>query len=516
MAVVELLAALSESEAEGWAESVLREASARRGVLVGGMIYMKLCHKWTATLQSLRIAPEVRRRVLAGEASMTGGLRELVIDGRSAFEALAGKPADRCLLSLLDAAIFAGDLSLVKALRRLQVPQVFPLELSDFLDPRSDLLLDKHVRILEAAVLAGVDLGSLSDGCWRFRGRELTLDLLQEIAIACKQRKAAMILRRSGAAASFRGTRRAALLFSVAGNRRQDGGFLLDPGCVELASDLGVDLRAARVDPDWAVRMAVWKEYAGWCCDQSIRVERGAPKSLLEMAILCGQREVGEQLARLGCDASGLAAESLQPSAAVSCKVHQRHGPRDCAFSRAAEPVRVARRVHRVLRAEYWVQILQLAGWWRRAPDGSGGSCIAAGHAHLVELIADFASALPLLPELPVPRARPSCPTAQPLRAAAGAEPPQEAEEEVEEVAPAAALADLEDVAGLGLAKVIDLLETPDPAGEIDQAEAAAVSQDGQASGVKGAREPRREEIVVFRAQEAETSTEAPRVSVPS
>jgi len=216
-----------------------------------------------------------------------------------------------------------------------------------------------------------------------------------------------MILRRCGAAAPFRGERTAEHLFSATWDRRRGGSFLLDLGCLELALDLGVDLRAARVDPEEALRMAFFKECGGQGWVNAMRMEWGTPKSLLEMAILCGQPAVAERLARLGCDTGGLTSACPRASAVVGCEIIWHGRFYCCKFNGPAEPARAATHAHQVLRAEYRVQIRQLTGWWRRVPDDSGGGAVAARHAHLVELIADFASALRLLPELAAHCARP-------------------------------------------------------------------------------------------------------------
>ncbi|CAK0910206.1 unnamed protein product [Prorocentrum cordatum] len=322
-----------------------------------------------------------------------------------------------CECSALDVAILAGEPMLARALRAVGVQMLaFQGQEWTFIDlfGGEQKLTELEARRLEAALLAGVEFGAF-------------LPRLLHAAIGGHQRKAAMLLKRHGAEINI----------SELGNVNC---LHLDVETLSLVEQLGYDLRAAR--PGWAaVEFWFWRYFPHVLFFDDFFPE---PPQLLEMVIYCRQTRTAERLAASGCDAGRLSLEFLRVL-----------GP---------DAVDVARRVSAIAQVMYQLVILQLSGWWHREGPGAAGGRVVAHHACVVELIAEFALAVPLLGELrrepPPPRPAPAPPGAR--AAAAPAREPGNAAEVV----------------------VVASWEHEEPAAEIHPAEAAAVVEQQWASGV--------------------------------
>jgi len=255
------------------------------------------------------------------------------------------------------------------------------------------LMHGKGAQILEAAICAGVDVSCLC-GC-HAGDLDLTLDALQERAVVGQQRKTAMLLRRYGAAGTFKGMVTACMLFKMIVDKWGQRCFFLDPCCLEIAIDLGVDLRAVRVNPAYAMEFACLlhrrnkhQRFSATIYELQLE-DRGSERTLLEMAIFCGQDLVASKLVSLGCDAGGVTLTNLHTFGIFF---------RDFQPDRYTRAFEALKHVYQRERSKYGPLILQLAHWWRRVPSGSGGSNIVVQHMGIVELIAQFALAIPILP----------------------------------------------------------------------------------------------------------------------
>jgi len=196
------------------------------------------------------------------------------------------------------------------------------------------------------------------------------------------------------------------LLFKVSLDKRLHMRLFVDPCCLDIAMDLGVDLRAVNVDPGLAMESACRRHRRnymrhGFCPfhhSESFQAlpTWGARRTLLEMAIFCGQGSVAEKLASLGCAASFTITEFHVVWHAMLTPAQDAHA------------VVALQHVYQTERSRYEPLILQLARWWRRVPSGCGGSNIILQHAGIIELIARFALPVPFLLGVPQVHPRPA------------------------------------------------------------------------------------------------------------
>mmetsp|Transcript_3548 Transcript_3548/g.12971 ORF Transcript_3548/g.12971 Transcript_3548/m.12971 type:complete len:459 (+) Transcript_3548:40-1416(+) len=414
-AAIEYLASLSEEHAQ----IVFEMASRRRSISVGRHVYIQdldidrhlfsqdfpyfPCKSWSLSwLHSIRICGE---QVESDLACGDNDIRDAVVDLASVFD-IHGLEVDKYLrpqrqrLSLLDVAVLVGDRRLAKQLFRFGVPQIFRFEYGDFSSFRSGLVTEECSKKIEAALWAGIDIAHLPTTMlshwWRAATAYLTglldLDGLLARAIAGRQRKAAYLLRQCGAVAAFN-CKEARALFRVAGGRSGELRFFLDPDCIHLAVDLGVELRSIKVDPAAACRFACSLHHRNYIHQSAISWDM-TPTTLLAMAVLCGQDRVAELLAERSCDASSLQSEDVL----LRCCPQLGDASFSILVNADATPMPTAKHMYQQVRNKHNILIVQAAGWWRRLRSNTGSS-ISIERVDLVDHIAEFALAIPCLPE---------------------------------------------------------------------------------------------------------------------
>lgn len=398
-AVIEYLANLSEAAVE----ELVKLAAGRRGVLVDNLVYVNLYKHipgpssslWLH-LRSVRCHVENVERLLERAAAAEAALQLQVIDLRQLCppQERHRLASERCHLTLLDAAILAGDKRLVRRLMAHGVTQVFQFLDWDFLHARTLFMDDQGARRLEAASLAGIDISTiphnlLQDECG-----------LAQSAILGGQRKAAMLLRRHGARVSLQ--QGAEELLRVQWERVGPGRCYLDPACLQLAHDLGLDLKSVRINLWGAVCQAGQRQRVaenGWhissLCDSGrLHVEAFPAVSLLEAAISLGQADLATWLASLGCDGCGITAAHLD---GVRHDLHRILEWPDASIATFAEvQLAAARGIYPLMRARYHIPILQMTRWWKRVPHALAASAIVAQHVDIIGCIAEFAYSVPV------------------------------------------------------------------------------------------------------------------------
>merc|ERR1740123_2532224 len=133
--------------------------------------------------------------------------------------------------------------------------------------------------------------------------------------------------------------------------------------------------------------------------------------TLLEIAICCGLVKLAKWLASIGCDARGVTSASLLEYRNVFQGILQLPGPGMCSAlaTHEAKQLEAAEGVYWLMRARYHLPALQLLGWWRR--DLAAGT-IHVRNAEIIDHVAEFAYAMPVLAEFGARRSRPYEPAA--------------------------------------------------------------------------------------------------------
>jgi len=404
-AAIEYLASLSEWKAQ----QMLEESSRRRGISVGKHVYIQdpaladlvwISGMYTSPipsrgksfswLHSIRICGEDVKTDLARDLN---GIRDAVVNLASLDKSLCPQ---RQQLSLLDVAVLVGDRGLAQQLFRLGVPKIFRFEYGDFIMVQSGLFTEKCWKKIEAALWADIEIENLPTttlwDLWPNSSRNyglvaglLDLDSLFARAIAGRQRKAAFLLRKKGAVAAFK-CNEAHALFRVARGRPGELRFFLDPGCIHLAVDLGVELRSIKVDPVAACHFACCLHRREFWKSDIVSSWDMTPTTLLAMAVLCGQDRVAELLAERSCDAS-----SLQSKDVLFCPQLVDRGV-SFLINADETPMQTAKHMYQQVRNKHNILIEQAATVCLPAKQ-------VAEFLDLVGHIAEFALAIPCLPE---------------------------------------------------------------------------------------------------------------------
>merc|ERR1719491_2771113 len=114
------------------------------------------------SLQSIRCHMENVERLLS-ERSSTGFSSQHLIINLDQESILCPKdvPTERSRLTLLDAAVLAGDKRLVGKLKSLGERSTLQFHAWDFLHAWTVFMDDRGAKRLEAAILAGIDLAAI-------------------------------------------------------------------------------------------------------------------------------------------------------------------------------------------------------------------------------------------------------------------------------------------------------------------------------------------------------------------
>ena len=328
-------------------------------------------------------------------------------------------------VSVLDLAILDGDVELAEDLFVLEVPHILDIPIHFFVEgscpyvgteqapSEMDLL---GARRLEAALRSSARMGyydfsefhsspwGANPGCmrpvWSDAQPSGCYDWLFSSAAMGGQRQIATILSSLGAVSVCIGLEYL-LAQKIIIEDFQALGFesiallALRAECIEILVDLGIDMRESQLK--W--QAYYWDEDPNMCrhCNKHATDQHNVPwdiydwralswSRVLELCIYSGEMDLAKKLVALGYDAGGLKAKLLwvpNPFFMDDAMPKEGHSPWDVALG-----------VYAIASVMYQVVIVQLTGWWHRELLAG----MAVDNAHIVNLIAEFALALPHLP----------------------------------------------------------------------------------------------------------------------